>query len=394
MRNENEYENENKNKRDDMAKVREGEIRGKVRSGLGNVVVYGEKDDARVRSVGEPTKQVSDLQYWYKAKMANVVKLYKHLEPIVNQAWDERLAPRKKNGTAKGAPYNWFMSANMQERGCALWPKEDHPGGCLAVPYQVTNGLLEPIRVVPIDEDGKSMKRTIDDCPRARTNVKIGALVVNEETSVSAFAEAILQNNDGWEWGDTLLYVQVEQKVQTMGVMENNEPRKLPYVQERHWMVPIEAEGQMLSEVVDLRWVQNVNGYVGQGEETGIGGYCWVHLRGVTEPETPEVMSDEEIRERMEEVLGLEEEDEYLLPEEEVMPTKEKKRRERAVWQKWESSTQKLVCNNRELIAEFRSDEHVRMVIERYRALAKVPKKKRAVEEKDSWTGKKLDWRM
>ena len=44
MRNENEYENDNKNKRDDMAKVREGEIRGKVRSGLGNVVVYGEKD--------------------------------------------------------------------------------------------------------------------------------------------------------------------------------------------------------------------------------------------------------------------------------------------------------------------------------------------------------------
>ena len=177
MRNENKYENENKNKRDDMAKVREGEIRGKVRSGLGNVVVYGEKDDARVRSVGEPTKQVSDLQYWYKAKIANVVKLYKHLEPIVNQAWDDRLAPRKKNGTAKGAPYNWFMSANMQERGCALWPKEDHPGGCLAVPYQVTNGLLEPIRVGPIDEEGKSMKRTIDDCPRARTNIKIGALI-------------------------------------------------------------------------------------------------------------------------------------------------------------------------------------------------------------------------
>lgn len=119
-----------------------------------------------------------------------------------------------------------------------------------------------------------------------------------------------------------------------------------------------------------------------------------MHLRGVTELEKPVVMSEEEIRERMEEVLGLEEEDEYLLPEEEVMPTKEKKRRERAAWQRWESSTQKLVCNNRDLIAEFRSDENVRMVIERYRALAKVPKKKRAVEEKDCWTGKKLDWGM
>ena len=27
-------------------------------------------------------------------------------------------------------------------------------------------------------------------------------------------------------------------------------------------------------------------------------------------------------------------------------------------------------------------------------AFAEVPKKKRAVEEKDSWTGKKLDWGM
>lgn len=377
-----------------MAKVKEGEIRGKVRSGLGNVVVYGEKDDARVRSVGEPSKQVSDLQYWYKAKMANVVMLYRHLKPIVNQAWDERLASRKKNGTAKGAPYNWFMSTNMQERGCALWPKKDQPGGCLAVPYVVTNGLLEPIRVVPIDGDGKSMKRTIDDCPRARTNIKIGALVVDGDTTVSAFAEAIVQHNDGWEWGDTLLYVQVEQMTQTMGVTEEGDARKLPYVQARHWMVPIEADGRKLNEVVDLRWVQNVNGYVGQGEETGIGGYCWVHLRGVVEPETQVAMSEEEIRERMEEVLGLEEEDEYLLPEEEVVPNKEKKHKARAAWQTWESSTQKLVCNNRELIAEFRSDEHVRMVIERYRAIAKVDKKKRAVEQEDDWTGKKLEWGM
>ena len=36
----------------------------------------------------------------------------------------------------------------------------------------------------------------------------------------------------------------------------------MPYVQARYWMVPIEADERKLREVVDLRWVQNVNGHI------------------------------------------------------------------------------------------------------------------------------------
>lgn len=387
-----------------MAKVIDGEIRGKVRSELlGEMVVYGDREDARVRSKGAAPAQQSDLQLWNVAKLANVVAIYQKLKPIVQQTWDDRLAERKKNGKPKGAPYNRFVSVNMQERGCALWPKADDPAGCVAAPYQITNGLLEPIRVVPIGKDGKAEKRSIDDCPRARTNIRIGGLVVNKETRIADLAEAIVNENDGWEWGDTLLYVQVKQNVRKdepmskmLGDEEKGEraARKHPSVEVEKWWIPIEANERRLGEVADLRWVQNVNGYIGQGEETEAGGYCWVHLRGVVETEPEEIMSEEEIRERMEEILGLEEEDEYLLPEESVVPNKKKKRKDKEVLMPLECSTQKMVCNNKELLAEFRSDEHVRYVIARYRAIAKVPKKKRAVEKKDSWTGEKLEWGM
>lgn len=398
-----------------MARInKKGELRGSVRTeGLGKLQFYGEDGDTKVRSTRQESHRVDPKQLWRTIKMHNLVAVYKKLKWLVEISWEPKLAHKKKNGLPQGNPYTWFESVNMQRRGCALWPKYDDPAGCVVAPYQVTNGSLESIIVVPIDEDGYPVRSTMDDCPRARTNIRIGELVVDEKTTICQFAEAIINENEGWDWGDTLVYVRLEQKVRReAGAFEDNE---YPFVIERHWLVPLEAENRPLSDVIELRYVSNVGGYVGQDESNLCGqtlrtspvefesekvygkGYCWVHLRGVLHPEDlrndePE-MSDEELAERMAEVAKLAPEEDFLLEEETVTAPKCYRQRKREKLLPVESSTQVLVCDNKEMLAKHRSHEFVLSVMERHLAIKKVAKAKREVLYKD-WGNEAPDWGM
>lgn len=339
-------------------------------------------------------EKVVATKLWRTIKMHNLVAVYKKLRWLVEISWEPRLAHKKKNGLPQGNPYTWFESANMQRRGCALWPKYDDQAGCVVAPYQITNGSLEPIQIVPIDEEGNPIQRDYSDCPRARTNIRIGNLKVDETTTVSDFAEAIINENEGWDWGDTLVYVRLEQTEDRDSELMGG--RVWPRAMERHWIVPLEAENRLLSEVIELRYVSNVGGYVGQDESNLCGqriqtstvefeddkvvgtGYCWIHLRGVLHPEDlrsdePE-MSEEELAERMAEVAKLAPEEEYLLEEEAVTAPKCYRPRKREKLLPVESSTQVLVCNNKELLAKHRSHEYVLSVMERHLAIKKVAK--------------------
>lgn len=378
-----------------MGKIVDGELKGKVTSkSFGGVVTYGKKGDMRVRGLQSRTRPMTNNELYAAIRFVNVMAMYNKLAWLVRMAWDERLAPRNESGYVKGWPRTWFTSANLEKRGCALWPRYDDVSGCVAVPYQVTNGLLEPIRVVPIDKDGNAERRSIEDCPRARTNLRIGELVVDENVTVGDMADAIIRNNADWEWGDTLVYVSLEQTAKEEH-FDFEETRLYPFVKERHWIVGLEASNQPLNEVMDLRWVQNVNGYIGQGEESPKGGYCWIHLRGLRDEseqgKEAMAMSDEEVRERYAELALLEEEDEYLLPEVPNMQTKHKRKKKITV-QKVESSRQDLVCNNKELIAYFRDSEQVTRIMERHRKCAGKKRTRQKVGDSKEW--KTEDWSM
>lgn len=380
-----------------MARInKKGELRGSVRTeGLGKLQFYGEDGDTKVRSSRQESHRVDPKQLWRTIKMHNIQSVYKKLRWLVEIGWEAKLAHKKENGQPQGSPYTWFVSANMQRRGGALWPKYDDLAGCVVAPYQVTNGSLEPIRIVPIDEEGNPVRCSMDDCPRARTNIRIGNLKIDEMTTVSDLAEAIINENEGWDWGDTLVYVRLEQTEYRDSELMGG--RVWPRAMERHWIVPLEAENRPLSEVIELRYVSNVGGFVGQAENALTGGYCWIHLRGVLHPEDlrsdePE-MSDEELAERMAEVAKLAPEEDFLLEEEVVTEPKCYRPRKREKLLPVESSTQVLVCNNKELLAKHRSHEYVLSVMERHLAIKKVAKTRWRVLYED-WGNTPPNWAM
>lgn len=57
-------------------------------------------------------------------------------------------------------------------------------GACIVVPYQITRGSLEPIKV-----------DTSAGVQKAKTNIAVGDLTIDDQTTIGQFADSIVTNN-------------------------------------------------------------------------------------------------------------------------------------------------------------------------------------------------------
>ena len=186
-----------------------------------------------------------------RTKWGNVVQMYKGICPLINYGYESK--------PAGCSDYNMFMKANMKGSDIYLTREEVAGGGCIAAPYQLTQGTLPSIVIVGSGDN-------------ARTDIKLGDLTIDAETLVKDFAIAVVSNNLDYDFGDQISFFDVLQRV--------NAVTGIPYCQFLATNVVLDKASEVkLLDMVSKYGFATVDGYLGHIEGEGAGVFAWVHSR-------------------------------------------------------------------------------------------------------------------
>ena len=196
-------------------------------------------------------KSNTPMQMRQRTKWGNVVQMYKGIAPLINYGYEAK--------PVGCSDYNMFMKANMKSSDIYLTRQEVAGGGCIAAPYQLTQGTLPSI-VVSGEGDN------------ARTDIKLGELTIDENTTVKDFAMAVVSNNADYDFGDQISFFDVLQRV--------NAVTGIPYCQFLATNVVLDKASEVkLLDLVSKYGFATVDGYLGHQEGEGAGVFGWVHSR-------------------------------------------------------------------------------------------------------------------
>ena len=152
-----------------------------------------------------------------------------------------------------------FMKANMKLTDIYLTRQEVAGGACIAAPYQLTQGSLPSIVVVGKGEN-------------AKTDIFLGDLVIDENTTVKDFSMAVVSNNADYDFGDQISFFDVLQRV--------NAVTGIPYCQFLATNVVLDKASEVkLLDMVSKYGFATVDGFLGHIEGEGAGVFAWVHSR-------------------------------------------------------------------------------------------------------------------
>ena len=196
-------------------------------------------------------KSNTPMQMRQRTKWGNVVQMYKGICPLINYGFESK--------PAGCSDYNMFMKANMKITDIYLTRDEVAGGGCVAYPYQLTQGTLPSIVVTGSGDN-------------VRTDIKLGDLTIDAETLVKDFAIAVVSNNADYDFGDQISFFDVLQRV--------NAVTGIPYCQFLATNVLLDKASEVkLLDMVSKYGFATVDGYLGHIEGEGAGVFAWVHSR-------------------------------------------------------------------------------------------------------------------
>ena len=186
-----------------------------------------------------------------RTKWGNVVQMYKGIMPLINCGFEQK-APRCND-------FQMFMKVNMPVTDIYLTRPEVAGGGCIAAPYQITQGSLPSI---VISGEGDNV----------RTDISLGGLTIDENTTVKDFAQAVVNNNADYDYGDQISFFDVLQRV--------NAVTGIPYCQFLATNVVLDKASEVkLLDMVSKYGFATVDGFLGHIEGEGAGVFAWVHTR-------------------------------------------------------------------------------------------------------------------
>ena len=149
--------------------------------------------------VSEKVTQTNDpkteLQVKHSMKWTNVIRNYQVLRPYMKLAFGGFQHSR--------SDYNKFVSANLALTPVYLTKSEVNAGACVMAPYKITNGKLNSIVITGHGS-------------QAVTDIALGSLTINDETTVADFSNAVVQNNKDFEYGDQITYFLLTQHINTV----------------------------------------------------------------------------------------------------------------------------------------------------------------------------------
>lgn len=164
------------------------------RRNCGQTIVSEKITDMRVSRTEQQARQ--------RTKWANIVAIYKGIRPLLNYGFESK---------PKGlSDYNMFMRLNMQKTPVYLTKQAVAGGACVAAPYVISQGSLPAI---VLSGSGNSVK----------TDIYLGSFAISSTTTVAEFSQAVVNNNEDYQYGDQISFFLIKQKV--------NADTEIPYCQ-------------------------------------------------------------------------------------------------------------------------------------------------------------------
>ena len=143
----------------------------------------------KVTQVSNPRTKPMMLQ---RMKWGNIAAVFSGIRPLLNEGFET------KEGMQ--TDYNKFMQINLAKEPVYLTKRQKAAGGCVAAPYQITQGSLQPIA---IEGEGNT----------AVTDIFLGGQTLSAATTVGEFSQAVISNNPAYRNGDQISYFIIRQTV-------------------------------------------------------------------------------------------------------------------------------------------------------------------------------------
>lgn len=229
---------------------------GKGKGSLGNVTLrYVGGDTIASQKVlkkgsGGTLKQVS-----IRARWGNIVNLFQTFEGGLEKCFQEVRRPRQSD-------FNMFLSRNIKKSSVYLTADQVRQGGAVAFAAQISEGSLPSI------SHGLATGDVIT------SDIVMGSMSITASTTLKAFSNAIINNNEGWQVGDQLSVFALLQTV--------NSETQVPYVTCQKVEITLDnsdaAEDVMVRDLAGAEYISIVDGKIAFGQTIN-GAGCYVHSR-------------------------------------------------------------------------------------------------------------------
>lgn len=201
----------------------------------------------------------SERQANLRCQLANMSANFKLYQGKLKLAWEG-----KKAGLSE---YNCFVASNYDKNPVYITKSMRVAGACVLAESYISSGSLAPIDT------------TVSQAGVLVSDLKLGGLVIDAQTTVADLTMAILQNNAEWEDGDQLTWFYGVQRVDSAGT-----PRATLTAEKV--VLDTTNENALWGVVSELGFSSvngagfSVNGYVlGMGQALVNAGGVWVHSR-------------------------------------------------------------------------------------------------------------------
>lgn len=225
-----------------------GYARGKVGS-----LVFARRLGQQVTRAynANPKDAATRSQVQQRVKMANVVNMYRATRSLTNHSFE--------GATGGQTSYNLFVRYNLVNNNVSLSKEAASFGACVVAPYVISKGTLAAIQVQGLGAE-------------AVTNIAVGSLVINAETTIAQFATALVANNPGINYGDQLTYLSL--------VQATDANSGYPVVQSTiHEVTLNQADNMPLRNYLPEVATAVKEGMLAHGALIGRGGFCWILSR-------------------------------------------------------------------------------------------------------------------
>ena len=195
--------------------------------------------------------QRTENQAAMRMLFSNMGAIYSQLKPYLANAFE---------GNGKMNAYNAFVQANSKL--CKVYITKDIRlnGGCVLAPYLVSRGMLTSILYTKNRGD------------MLVTDIRLGGLVIDDNTTVAELSAAVISCNDNWEEGDQLSFIH--------GVQTHDPVTGVPRAKMNGSKVVLNlTDDTPLMVMVNAIGFSTVGGFLGMSQPITESAAAWIHSR-------------------------------------------------------------------------------------------------------------------
>ena len=163
-------------------------INSELSGQVGNIVYRNTKKGTVVAQAPRKasTPRRSEKQMYLRCQLGNVAANYRLYEGKLAQAFEDK--------TAAQSEFNLMVQVNYGVAPIFITKQERLNGACVVGPYQFCRGTLKSIGMEFTPSTGSGTGSGV-----LVTDISLGSLVIDAQTTVAEFSAAVMANNTGWE---------------------------------------------------------------------------------------------------------------------------------------------------------------------------------------------------